>query len=123
MLGALAIVERIGNPRQGVGISLKLRSWAARSCATNNSSRAQSPRPFCPTIRRKARARFSAFTVELYLRRLVHVAHWLREHPRRLPLDKLTRRVVSNLLNDFLEGRCFETVISYRKVLLDWLRF
>ena len=40
---------------------------------------------------------FSAFTIEHYLRRLVRVAHWLYEHPRRLPLSRLTRRAVSNL--------------------------
>ena len=66
---------------------------------------------------------FSAFTIEHYLRRLVRVAHWLREHPRRLPLSKLTRRAVSNLLKDCLEGRSFETVINYRKTLFHWLRF
>jgi integrase/recombinase XerD len=66
---------------------------------------------------------FSAFTIEHYLRRLVRVAHWLHEHPRRLPLSKLTRRAVSNLLKDCLEGRSFETVINYRKALFHWLRF
>ena len=66
---------------------------------------------------------FSAFTVEHSLRRLVRVAHWLHEHPRRLPLSKLTRRAVSNLLKDCLEGRSVETVINYRKALLHWLRF
>jgi hypothetical protein len=66
---------------------------------------------------------FSAFTVELYLRRLMLVAHWLHEHPHRLPLNKLTRRAVANLLKDCLEGRCSETVINYRKALLHWLRF
>jgi site-specific recombinase XerD len=66
---------------------------------------------------------FSAFTIEHYLRHLVRVAHWLHEHPRRLPLSKLTRRAVSNLLKDCLEGRSFETVINYRKALFHWLRF
>jgi hypothetical protein len=66
---------------------------------------------------------FSAFTVEYYLRRLMRVAHWLHEHPRRLPLSKLTRKAIPNLLNDCLEGRCFETVINYRKALFHWLRF
>src|SRR6266436_8707918 len=66
---------------------------------------------------------FSVFTVERYLRRLVRVAHWLHEHPRRLPLSKLARRAVTKLLNDCLEGRCFETVINYRKALFHWLRF
>ena len=65
----------------------------------------------------------SPWTVELYLRRLTLVAHWLHEHPHRLPLSKLTRRAVSNLLNDCLEGRGFETVINYRKALFHWLRF
>jgi site-specific recombinase XerD len=66
---------------------------------------------------------FSAFTVEHYLRRLMRVAHWLHEHPRRLPLSKLTRRGVYNLLKECLEDRCAETVINYRKALFHWLRF
>lgn len=66
---------------------------------------------------------FSAFTIEHYLRRLIRVAHWLHEHPRRLSLSKLTRRTVTKLLNDCLEGRCFETMINYRKALFHWLRF
>ena len=65
----------------------------------------------------------SAITVEHYQRRLMHLAHWLHEHPHRLPLSKLTRRAASNLLNDCLEGRGFETVINYRKALFHWLRF
>src|SRR5271168_81920 len=63
----------------------------------------------------------SPLTVELYLRRLTLVAHWLHEHSHRLPLSKLTRRAVSKLLNDCLEGRGFETVINYRKALFHWL--
>ena len=66
---------------------------------------------------------FSGFTVEHYLRRLMRVAHWLHEQPRRLPLNKLTRMAVPNLLSDCLAGRCFETVINYRKALFHWLRF
>ena len=65
---------------------------------------------------------FSTFTIEHYLRRLVRVAHWLHEHPRRLPLSKLTHRAVPNVLNDCLKGRCFEMVINYRKAVFHWLR-
>jgi integrase/recombinase XerD len=66
---------------------------------------------------------FAALTVELYLRRLMLVAHWLHEHPHRLPLCKLTPGAVPKLLDDCLEGRRFETVINYRKALFHWLRF
>jgi site-specific recombinase XerD len=65
----------------------------------------------------------SPLTVDLYLRRLMLIAHWLHEHPHRLPLSKLTRRAIPNLLNDCLEGRGFETFINYRKALNHWLRF
>lgn len=40
---------------------------------------------------------FSGFTVGHYLRRLMRVAHWLHEQPRRLPLSKLTRRAAPNI--------------------------
>jgi site-specific recombinase XerD len=66
---------------------------------------------------------FSAFTVEHYLRRLMRLARWLHEHPRCLPLSKLTRRAVKNLLKNCLECRSSETVINYRKALFHWLRF
>ena len=66
---------------------------------------------------------FSAFTIGQYQRRVMRVAHWLREHRHRLPLNKLRRGAVPRLLSDCLPSRASETVIGYRKALFRWLRF
>ena len=45
---------------------------------------------------------YAPLTVDHYQRRLVHVACWLREHPRHPALRELTRRIVPHLLAQVL---------------------
>ena len=66
---------------------------------------------------------YAPLTVDHYQRRLVHVACWLREHPRHPALRDLTRRIVPHLLAQVLPRRSPETRMNYRKAVFHWLRF
>ena len=66
---------------------------------------------------------YSPYTIEHSQRRLLRLANWLSEQCRYPQMTQLTRQEVPRLLRRFLPGRRPETLVCFRKPLLQWLRF